>query len=418
MKHTTLLTLGALLLAQPLFSQKPAPATFNEARIDSVAQRLVRSGEVHGINLYFSRNGKPIYRKAFGKAGEQRPLRTDDLFRIASQTKAITSLAVMMLWEEGRFLLDDPISKYLPAFAETRVLSGFQAADSSYTTAPLQRPITVRDLLRHTSGIGYPIITADPRLSAIFAKNKVPTGIGSAGHLAAFTDLIARQPLLHQPGADYTYGLNTDVLGRLVEVWSGQSLEVFFRERIFVPLGMHDTHFRVPDAKAGRLVPVYTKTDGRLQPVARPIFEGNDVNFPLRDGIILSGGAGLTSTTEDYARFLELLLNDGVHNGKKLIGTAAIRLMTSPQIPSEIHPKWDWPNFAFGLGFSLVTPQNSAQGPAPEGTFYWGGAFNTHYWADPATGVVGIVFTQEYLAPSVWDLGILFKNVFYTALEH
>ncbi|WP_341841427.1 serine hydrolase domain-containing protein [Chitinophaga caseinilytica] len=417
MKNTTMLALGALLLTQPVFSQQPAPTTFQEARIDSLAQRLVRTGKVQGVNLLFSQNGKIIYRKAFGKADENRPLQTGDIFRIASQTKAITSLAVMMLWEEGRFLLDEPVSNYIPAFANLRVIKDFNAADTTYTSVAPNRPVTVRDLLRHTSGISYPLITGDPRFQAIFAKHKVPTGIGSPGNLKNFVDQIALQPLVHNPGEAFTYGLNIDVLGRLVEIWSGQPLEVFFRERIFRPLEMNDTYFRVPDDKAKRLVPVFSATGGRLHRQTAPIYEGNDAGYPLQDGIIVSGGAGLSSTTADYAKFLQLLLDGGVYKGKRIIGNAAIRLMTTPQIPQGATAKWDWPDFSFGLGFSLVTPQNQAAGPVPEGSFFWGGAFNTHYWADPANDIVGIVFTQEYAPASYWDLGTLFKNVFYTALE-
>lgn len=412
-----MLTLGAFLFTQATFSQLTAPAEFQSAKIDSLAQRLVRENRVTGLNLLFARNGKIIYRKAFGQAAAGRPMQTNDIFRIASQTKAITSLAAMMLWEEGRFLLDDPISRYIPAFADTRVLDKYHPEDTSYTTVAPHRAITVRDLLRHTSGISYPVFSVDPRHNAIYAKHKVPTGIGSAGNLDSFVQLIAKQPLSHHPGEAYTYGLNIDVLGRLIEIWSGQPLETFFRERIFSPLGMHDTYFRIPAAKAARLAPVFSFVNGRFEPVTTPIYEGNDPDYPLRGGIIPSGGAGLSSTAEDYARFLQLFLDGGTYKGKRLISPAAIRLMTTSQIPAGVPAKWDWPEFAFGLGFSLVTPQNQANGPVPEGTFFWGGAFNTHYWADPANNVVGIILTQEYFPASFWDLGFLFKNAFYTSLE-
>lgn len=391
-----------------------AQSTRLEESLDELSNRLINSQEVAGINVLLLKDGKPIYNKAFGTAdvATKQPLKTDNIFRIASQTKAVTSIAVMMLWEQGKILLDDPIYKYIPQFKNPKVLDKFNPADSSYTTLPAQREITIRDLLRHTSGIDYPIISGDERMKAIYAKAGVVTGIGNKGKLKNQIELLAVQPLVHQPGGAFTYGLNTDVLGYLVEVVSGMPLDDFFRKWIFEPLEMNDTYFKIPQDKADRLVTVSEKTDKGFTKVNHPVYNNSNINYPLETGVYFSGGAGLSSTTADYARFLQMLLNKGVYNGKRILGAKTIELMTTNQLSENTISQGD-PDFRFGLGFELVTEENKFAKAPSIGTFSWGGAFNTHYWADPKENIIGLVFTQEYFPASYNDLGTLYKNVIY-----
>ncbi|WP_206531774.1 MULTISPECIES: serine hydrolase domain-containing protein [Sphingobacterium] len=388
-----------------------------EKRVDDLSNRLIANKEVAGGNVLLIKDGKTVYNKAFGYAdvATKQPMQTNHIFRIASQTKAITSIGVMMLWEEGKFLLDDPISKYIPAFKTPNVLDKFNPIDSSYTTVPAQREITIRDLLRHTSGIGYPSITDDSRIQAIYKKSGVLSGIGSKALLKNQIEILAKMPLLHQPGDQFTYGLNTDLLGFLIQVVSGLPLDEFFHKRIFEPLEMNDTHFTIPLSKANRLVSISEKTTKGFEKVNHPIYGNSPVNYPLEKGIVLSGGAGLSSTTEDYAKFLQMLLSKGIYKGKKFLSSKTIALITTNQLSDNTISKGD-PDFRFGLGFWLVTDENKFIHSANVGTFFWGGAFNTHYWVDPKENIIGLVFTQEYLPASYWDLGTLYKNVVYSSL--
>lgn len=418
------------LCLQSIFTGSLAQATpvkgWNErraARIDSCLLRHIREHHIPGATALIIRNGQVLYNKAFGYAdvAARQPMKTDHIFRIASQSKAITSLAVMMLWEQGKFLLDDPVSMYLPAFAHPRVLVSFNEKDSSYTTRPASREITIRDLLRHTSGIAYAAIFSDKIMQAIYAKAGVASGIGTtAGTLQEKITLLAAQPLQHDPGAAFTYGLNTDLLGYLIEVWSGEPLDSFMYRHIFSPLDMRDTYFHLPATHRQRLVSLYENKGDQLVKVEHPIYEGVDPLFPNRNGTYLSGGAGLSSTTADYTRFLSLYLNKGRHKNKQLVSPATIELMLTnqlaPGLPVSPDPAQPAP-FAFSLGgFALETPANDHLQPYRTGAFGWGGAFNTHGWADPEENLIGLLFTQEYLSPW-WRIGEEFKVLTYQALE-
>ncbi|WP_316804934.1 serine hydrolase domain-containing protein [Pedobacter nototheniae] len=391
-----------------------------EKSVDRLAVLLLKEQQVKGINILLIKDGNTIYNKAFGYADEQHKIamKTDHIFRIASQTKAITSVVAMMLWEEGKFLLEDPVSKYIPAFKNVKVLDQFNQTDSSYTTIPAEREITIRDLFRHTSGISYPVFSVDERMNAIYKKAHISTGLGSRGLLKDKIELLAKQPLLHQPGKAFTYGLNTDVLGYLIEIWSGKSLNECFNEKIFKPLGMQDTYFLLPTAKADRLASVYTKTDQKLNKVSDLIYEGNNIDYPLEKGIYYSGGAGLSSTTADYAKFLHLILNKGLTKNGRLIGEKTIDLMLSNQLNEQTKINGMEVDFQFGLGVGLITPKNKYIHPLSVGSFYWGGAFNSHYWVDPQENLIGIIMTQEYQPASFWDLGNLFQNVVYSNLNN
>jgi CubicO group peptidase (beta-lactamase class C family) len=405
-------TVIATCMGTAVYAQVSAPM---HSRIDKLASEIIDQKQAVGISILVIKEGKPVYNKAFGLAdGEKKiPMRTDHIFRIASQTKAITSLAAMMLLEEGKFLLDDPVSKFIPEFKEVKVLDKFNAADSSYTTKAASREITIRDLMRHTSGISYAVFSGNPVINAIYTKAGVATGIGSKGNLKEKMALLARQPLVHQPGEAFTYGLNTDVLGYLVEIWGAVPLDEFFRKRVFEPLDMKDTYFQLPAEKKDRLVALSVRNKkSDLGNVHGLIYEGNTADYPLVGGIYRSGGAGLVSTTEDYAKFLSLLLNDGRIGGKRLIGTKTLDLMLSNQLPGETARPVA---LQFGLGVALVTPQNKFMHATSTDSFYWGGIFNTYYWVDPKEKLIGLVYTQTYDAYSE-NIGNLFKNVIYSTL--
>lgn len=386
-----LLTLSSCTQSNILKESDPASANVSAerlARIDGMLQQYVDSGWVAGSVGFIARDSKIVYNKSFGVSDpdSKTPLRSDDIFRIASQTKAITSIAVMMLFEEGKFLLDDPISKYIPEYKHPVVLDTFNEKDSTYTTIPANREITIRDLLTHTSGIDYAGI-GSKNMNVIYAKAGIPTGFVSEKiMLADKMKALGKMPLVHQPGERFTYGLNIDVLGYLVEVLSGESLDQFFRTRIFEPLGMNDTYFYVPAEKAGRLVKVSTEDKNRYLVTANyPM-----VNYPLSDGTYYSGGAGLSSTVKDYAIFLQMLLNKGEYNGKRILARRTVELITANQIGTL-----NLGRNKFGLGFEITTANGQAKLGISEGSFSWGGYFGTIYWADPKENLVCLMFVQQ-----------------------
>jgi len=400
--------------AQTLVETKPETAKFSGERlqrIDRFLQEQVDSNRIPGAVALIARHGKIVYYKAFGYADTEnrKPLQRDAVFRIASQTKAVTSVAVMMLYEEGRFLLDDPVSVYIPAFAKPQVLDKYNPADTTYTTVPAKREITIRDLLTHTSGIGYAGI-GTPEANAIYAKGNIPSGIGTPNDkLGEAIQRLGALPLMHQPGERWTYGLNTDVLGYLVEVVSGMSLDEFFRKRIFEPLGMKDTYFYLPASRHDRLVKLHTQNrERKLAPY--PSVGNIDPDFPKLAGTFYSGGAGLSSSIYDYAVFLQALLDGGVYNGKRILSPAIIRMMTSNQV-GEL----SLGQRKFGLGFGLTTEAEAARLPPSEGTFDWGGAFVITYWVDPAEGIVGLLFTNMF-PNSTGAMSAKFKVLVYQAL--
>jgi CubicO group peptidase (beta-lactamase class C family) len=375
-----------------LISADPSSANVSPerlARIDKVIQQYIDSGWIAGATGFIARDSKIVYDKSFGFSDIEKktPLKTDDIFRIASQTKAITSVAAMMLFEEGKFLLDDPVSKYIPEFAKATVLDTFNEKDSTFTTVPAVRSVTIRDLLTHTSGIDYAGIGSQT-MRAIYAKYDIPGGFGSEGIvLGDKMRTLGKLPLSHQPGERFTYGLNVDVLGYLVEVWSGMSLDQFFHTRIFEPLGMNDTYFYLPEEKAARLVQVTTENRERKLVNAPSGFTG----YPLVKGTYYSGGAGLSSTIKDYATFLQMMLNKGEYNGKRLLARRTVELMTMNQIGDLNEGRYN----KFGLGFEVTTERGMTQLGISEGSFSWGGYFGTTYWADPKERIVALLFIQQ-----------------------
>jgi CubicO group peptidase (beta-lactamase class C family) len=361
-------------------------------RIDRMMEQAISDGEIPGGVALIARNGKIVYHKAFGQsnAGEGEAFEKNDIFRIASQTKAITSTAVMMLWEEGHFRLDDPISKYIPEFENTGVIDTFNESDSTFTTKPLTTPITIRHLLSHTSGIGYGVIDGDPRIRKAFAKAGI-TDLFTAEAVTLEENIprIARMPLHHQPGEGWTYSEGLDVLGRLVEIVSGMPFDQFLKTRIFDPLGMEDTWFYLPEVKAGRLVTVQHKVEGEWKAFQTDLY---DIDYPIKgERSYFAGGAGLSSTPEDYFVFLQMMLNKGEYNGVRLLSRTTVETMMANQIGDH----WAGGSKDFGLAFGVVNPEGIAHGgEGGMGTFDWGGYFNTSYFADPGEQLIGILMKQ------------------------
>ena len=382
-------------------------------KIDNAMSQWINEGWMTGAVGLIVRNGKIVYYKSAGHndVTSKTPLGKDGIFRIASQTKAITSVAVMILFEEGKFLLDDPVSKYIPSFTNQKVLDKFNVADTTYTTVPAKRSVTIRDLLTHTSGIDYAQI-GSKEAKAIYAKYNITAGLDVANDkLSDAMNRLGGLPLMFQPGERWRYGLNIDLLGYLVEVWSGMSLDDFFRSRIFQPLGMNDTYFNVPAEKGKRLVYLYTEDSlGHLNKETGKVFSLH-VNYPLRNKTYFSGGGGLSSTIYDYAIFLQMLLNGGVYNGHRVLGRNTVRMMTTNQI-GDI----DFGDDKFGLGFSLVTEKSAGAFPSHPGTFSWGGAFSTSYWADPKEKMI-ILFYRQVLDRTHGDLSNKFRVLAYSALN-
>ena len=382
---------------QVITTSTPEAAGFSSERlkrIDVAMNDWISKGYLNGTAALIIRNGKVAYYKAAGydDLNTKTPMPKDGIFRIASQSKAITSVAMMMLFEEGKLLLSDPVSLYIPSYKGQSVLVKMNA-DTTFTTVPAKREITIKDLLTHTSGLGYAQI-GSKEANAIYAKSNLTTGIGvSQESLLTAMTRLGTLPLMHQPGEKFTYGLNSDLVGALVEVISGVSLDEFFRTRIFEPLGMKDTYFNVPQAKAERLVNLYTeKPDGTLAKAQANMLNNEAVgaNYPLVKTSYFSGGAGLSSSIYDYAIFLQMLLNNGEYNGKRILSRNSVRMMTTNQVGDVPISNED----KFGLGFQLVTEKSSGRTPAQVGTFGWGGAFGTSYWVDPKEKMVLLIYRQ------------------------
>jgi CubicO group peptidase (beta-lactamase class C family) len=386
---------------------------------DALMQSWVDKGYMNGAVALIIRDGKVAYYKAFGydNIEKKKPFEVNTIFRIASQTKAITSVAVMMLFEEGKFLLDDKVADYIPEFANAQVLEKFNPADSSYTTRPAKRQITIRDLLTHTSGIGYAQIGSKEQ-TAIYAKHGVVGGIGvDRIILGDKMKILGKLPLFHDPGAQWTYGLNTDLLGYLVEVVSGMSLDEFFKKRIFQPLGMNDTHFYLPAEKYARLATLYSEDkNGKLYQTENPYELNGKFNpdFPATKGTYYSGGGGLSSTILDYGIFLQMLLNGGKYNGVRILSSNAVRMMTTNQLGDM--KLWGSDDSKFGLGFGLTTENGSGKMPQQAGSFEWGGMFATTYWVDPKEKLVGLFYRNIY-PTSRGDLSSKFKVQVYQAID-
>lgn len=370
------------------------------AKIRPAMQALVDAKEIGGLETLVARRGVVVHRERIG-------VEADALFRLASMTKPVTSVAIMMLVEGGKLLLSDPVSRFIPAFKDTRVL-----ADSSATsngdgpaTVPTRRPITLEDLMTHRAGLVYAGFDRSP-VSDLYTKNGVYAGLGpNPPTLAANIDLLARQPLKFQPGTAFTYSLSIDVLGRVVEIASGMSLEEFFRQRIFEPLGMRDTHFNLPAAKASRVTPLFSIEKNVL---ARAADQGQWVGLTY-----FSGGAGLVGTTADYLRFAQMLLNGGELDGVRLLGRKTVDLMMSSHT-EDLGRGTVRPGYGFGYGGEVREWIGGSHRAGSEGTFGWSGVYGTYFWVDQQEQLVTLLMHQ--LWPRNSRTAELFQVLSYAAI--
>ncbi len=375
---------------------------------------FIDRNEAAGIVTLIMREGKmvDIHATGFQDKDSKTPMRTTTMFRIASMTKPITSVAVMMLYEEGKLFLTDPVSKFIPAFKGQQVLE--QGADKP---VPARRQTNLRDLLTHRSGITYGFFNGGP-VGNSYRKNGVTDGLTTTTMtLAEAIDKLAAEPLVAHPGTAFNYSLSTDVLGRVVEVASGQPFEVFLRERIFKPLKMTDTDFVVPEAKWSRMATVYSP-DGSsgIRPMKDPESFANTHMSPVayyKSKTYFSGGAGLVSTAADYARFGQMLLNGGTLDGVQILSPKTIELMSMshtadlPSIPIA------GPGYGFGLGFSVLTDLATTAALGSAGSYGWSGIYGTTFWVDPKEKLVAIMLVQRYPGSTV---AAAFRPLVYQAL--
>jgi CubicO group peptidase (beta-lactamase class C family) len=364
------------------------------ARVDALLQRYVDEHEVAGAVALVLRNGQPVYEKAVGWADREahRRMTRDTIFRIASQTKAITSVGVLTLVEEGRIAINDPVSRFIPAYATTTVMAGG-------AVVPAKRPITIKDLLTHTAGISY---GTQPEVAALYEAK----GLGPAAGFGWYTadkdesvcttmERLATLPFVAQPGEAWVYGYNTDILGCVIEKVSGMPLDAYLRTRVFEPLGMTDTSFFLPPEKRSRLAAVYRLQDGQLvRAPDGPRGQGDYVEGPRRN---FAGGAGILSTIGDYARFLEMIRQGGALNGVRILSPRTVALMTRNQV-GTLHSA---SGVGYGLGFE-TTDHVGAYGLDPVGSFGWGGAYGSTYRVDPNAGIDLLLMIQ--LLPRATDL--------------
>ncbi|MEH6416123.1 serine hydrolase domain-containing protein [Pseudomonas sp. CGJS7] len=376
------------------------------ARLDTVLQRYVDDGALAGMVALVLKDGQPVYQRALGWSDKEagRRMSVDTVFRIASQTKAITSAAILILAEEGKLTVTDPVSRTIPAFAKTTVAS----ADGAAVAA--KRPITLHDLLTHTAGISY------GRESAAYEAK----GLGKAAGFGWYTadkdestcttmERLATLPFVAQPGERWVYGYNTDILGCVVERASGMSLDAFIRERITGPLGMKDTGFFLPPAQRERLAAVYENDEaGRIRRAPEGSRgQGHYIEGPRRN---FAGGAGLLSTARDYSRFLEAIRRGGALDGVRILSPRSARLMHS-SLSGSLYPE---PGMGFGYGFE-VTERFGANGLDGEGAYGWAGAYGTTYRVDPEAGLVLVLMLQQL--PNRTDVHSVFSTVVYQALD-
>ena len=394
-----------LLSAQGLLRAAPEDVGLSSerlARLTAALQDHVDEGRLPGAVALVARRGRIAYLEAVGYRDKESnaPLTTDAIFRIASQTKALASVGVMLLQEEGKLLITDPVGKYLPEFMETTVAQPNDAG--GYDVVPSKRPITIRDLLTHTAGISYGSGPASGQWDAAGI-----TGWYFADRDETVGDVMARLaalPLDAQPGEAWVYGYNTDILGAMIEKISGRTLGEFLRQRLLGPLGLDDTHFFLPEAKVDRLATVYSSTaDGGIERAPDPghmVGQGAYVDGPRKS---FSAGAGLLSTAADYATFLQMMLNGGTFAGQRVLSRKTVESMTVDHL-GDVPFR---PGQGFGLGFSVVEDPAALGLPASVGEYGWGGAYHSTYWVDPAEELVVVYLTQLIPARGIDDHGQL-----------
>jgi CubicO group peptidase (beta-lactamase class C family) len=416
---TVLVLISAVAWADALPSAKPEQVGLSAERLDRIGQLLkadVEKGQIPGAVALVARKGRVAYFESFGfrdKAAGA-PMTKDAIFRIYSMTKPITSVAAMMLVEEGKVVLTDPVSKFLPPLTGLEVsVQRFDGATGKAinSTVPAEREITIQDLHRHTSGLTYGETSANARVKDAYAKAGVDWKDLTAGEQV---ERLAKVPLAYQPGTVWHYGLSTDVLGRVVEAVSGTTLGQFFQERIFTPLKMVDSGFSVPKEKVGRIAEPFEKDPATGTPIKLI-----DVTvLPKND----SGGGGGVGTTMDYARFCQMLLNGGSLDGPRILSRTTVRLMTSDHLgpiaeaaPSPSTGLLGTPGYGFGLGFAVRREAGVAGVHGSPGDYTWGGFAGTYFWIDPKEELFGVLMTQQP-GPTRVQYRKLFRQLVYQAI--
>jgi CubicO group peptidase (beta-lactamase class C family) len=414
----TILSICALcstVWSQGLPSAAPEDAGISGARltrIDDFVERHLEANHLAGAVTLVARRGKIVQFEAYGLQDIEAdtPMSTDSIFRIYSMSKPITSVAVMILFEEGRFLLKDPVSRWLPEFKDIEV--GVEEVDEEtgekvLKTVPADREVTIRDLLRHTSGLTYGF-WGSSLVDKMYLEKKVLTEDATIQETVSKLGTI---PLKHQPGTVWEYGLSTDVLGRLVEVVSGQPFDDFLQEHVFDPLRMTDTGFSVPPEHVQRLAIVYEPNDSNT---AIAPYDPDKMRDYLKKPSYFSGGGGLVSTATDYFRFSQMLLNGGELEGVRILGSETVELMTGDHL-LEIDDRRDLGPYSFGLGFGIVLERGISGSILSEGTYGWGGLAHTAFWIDPEEELIGVFLTQ-ILPESPLPYRDLFRPVVYQAI--
>lgn len=403
----TLVLQSSGALAQGLSSTSPEMrglSTHRLERIEPVMQDYVERGVFPGMTVAVARHGQLVYFKSFGFADLQsrKPVTEDSIFRIYSMTKPVTATAVMILFEEGKFMLDEPVSKYIPSFKDVKV---YRPEGSNESTKP-SREITIRDLLRQTSGLGYG--WEDDPVSQAYQKANL---FDPNTTLEQMVDKLTKLPLYFDPGTQWKYSVAIDVLGRLVEVWSGQTLADFFRQRIFEPLGMKDTAFSVPSAKVARFTNCYRFTeDGKLEPLPDAFS-----SYAPENKHLYSGGGGLVSTAADYLRFAQMLANGGELDGVRILGPKTIRLMSVNQLPDGVTAPWDkLQGHGYGFAMSVLTDIAKSLTVGSVGDFGWDGAASTYFRIDPKEDLVILLMTHRQ--PCDTEIQVKLKTLVYQAL--
>ena len=394
----------------------PSEAGLSKERLDRIAevmQKHIAENHIAGAIGLVARRGKIAYFDAWGMMDKEsaKPMRKDAIFRIYSMTKAVTGVAAMILYEEGRFYLNDPVSKYIPELGRMKVAIEKKDAGTGqrvYYVEPAQRDMTIRDLMCHTSGLNYQG-PRDEKGDWVFQKLQITRGDIT---LAEAVKRLSQAPLIHQPGTTWEYGLSTDVLGRLVEVVSGQSLDKFFEERIFKPLGMIDTGFYVPKEKWDRLAALYAPNADKT--IKRSTAPAQD-SFKQQPTLLL-GGAGLVSTAMDYARFCQMLVGGGELDGVRILSRKTVDLMRADHIgdmprSGNLLPR----GMGFGLTFAVNLGPGKTGSIGSEGEYYWGGAAGTRFWIDPAEQMIG-VFMIQILPHTDLTYGTQFRQLAYQSI--
>lgn len=389
-----------------------AQAGLSDQKLDALKTLIseyVSSGRLAGATTLVARKGKIAHFETYGKLDESGAQMSEDaVFRIYSMTKPITGVALMMLYEEGKFDLDDPVSKYLPSFANQRVFSGVNE-DGSLQTVPVERPATVRDLMRHTAGLTYGVFGNTPVDQAYLASGLFDPKLT----LAEQTEKLGKLPLLYQPGKAWVYSLAVDVQGRLIEVLSGQSLDTFFKERIFDPLGMDDTGFFVREDQRDRFVEIYAHDESKKLAPYRGDFYSDFSTLPKAP----SGGGGLVSTTLDYWKFAQMVANGGELNGVRLLKQETIDDMRRNHLPENLNGiAGGKQGLGFGLDFAVVQDASKIGSRVNEGEYFWGGMANTIFWIDPNEDVVAI-FMTNILPSGLYPLRNELRDRIYDAVE-